>query len=320
MMITVESAKDYIPPKESPEKYEARFQDILSRIPEVPEGQDASSLDETDLQQAKEDLLEKYKGGLEQEVEFIFSVVEQLRAQREISRLKAASDGKNEEEIDRIKLNLTETLFFESAFLLANRRDEDYLRSLIDATYQIAWRFRETSEWRALHKGLLGEVGLYRLLEKRGLSPTLPYPRQDARRHIDMWADAYMSVGRQNIPIRLAIQVKHTSFAQKPHFLQLEEDIDAWASAELKRLAEKENSEAGIVRFSELAEKLKKDFGEMQEDCRQRNAKSLGDRTKKQIEPAVVIFPEGSRDNPCINFYTGEPNEKYFKDFEMKLE
>lgn len=321
-MIIAESAKnkDYISPEELPEKYEARFQDILNSIPEKER---AGALGVNETKSIKSGLLEKYKG-LEQEIEFVFSEIEQLKDQERIGKLKEY--GKQgtitpggEEEIRGIKLNLTESFFLQSAYILANRKDEDYLKGLLDLTDKIAWRLRETRAWRGIRKGLLGEVGLYRLLEKRGFSPSLPHPREDANLHVDMWAETEMAVGRKKVPVKLAIQMKHTAFASKPRFLQSEDDLDAWMSEEMRRLTdERGSSEEGIARFTELAQKLKGDFREMEENCRRLN-EDLSDRTAKQVEPVIVIFPEGPRENPSIDPYTGELNEEYFKNFKIEL-
>jgi len=287
-------------PRELPEKYEARFQDILNSIPEKER---AGALGADELKSIKSGLLEKYKG-LEQEIEFVFSEIEQLRDQERIGKLKeyerqGTITGGGEEEIRGIKLNLTESFFLQSAYILANKEDEDYLKGLLDLTDQIAWRLGEIKTWRAIRKGMLGEVALYRLLEKQGFSPKMPHPREDANLHIDMWGADKKSGNK------LIAQVKHTAFAQKPQFFQTEEELAAWMEETTKRF-KAEGNEAGETRFAELSAKLKTDFGEMEKYCL-----DISDDAK----PIVIIFPEGSLDP-----YTGELKEEHFKDFKIELD
>lgn len=289
----------HVPPKELPEKFEARFQDILNSIPEKER---AGALGANEIKSIKSALLEKHKG-LEQEIEFVFSEIDQLRDQERIGKLKeygrqGTITAGGEEEIRGIKLNLTESFFLQSAYILANRDDEDYLKGLLDLTDQIAWRLGETKTWRAIRKGMLGEVALFRLLEKEGLSPKLPHPKEDANLHIDMWAED------KKTGMRLIAQVKHTAFAQKSQFFQTEEELGAWMEETAKRL-KAEGNEGGEARFSELSEKLKTDFGEMQNYCLD---------IPDDVRPIVIIFPEGSLDP-----YTGELKEEYFEDFKIEI-
>ncbi len=291
--------KEERPPRELPKEYEARFQDIINKIPEK---ESASALGINEIKGVKSGLLEKYRG-LEQEIEFVFSEIEQLKDQerigklKEYARLKKITPG-GEEEIQGIKLDLTESFFLQASHILANQEDEDYLRSLLDLTDQIAWRLGESNAWRGIRKGLLGEVGAYRLLEKHGFSPQLSHPKEDASLHVDMLAED------KKTGARLVVQVKHTAFAKNPQFLQSKEELAAWLKEEAKRIKD-EGSERAITRFAELSEKLENDFGEMEEHCLD---------IPEEVRPVVVILPEGS-----IDPYTGELKEEYFKDFEMKI-
>ncbi|MBI4837015.1 MAG: hypothetical protein HY813_01250 [Candidatus Portnoybacteria bacterium] len=292
--------KEQVSSKELPEKYEARFRDILDRIPEKER---AGKLGADEAKSIKSGLLEKYKG-LEQEIEFIFSEIAQLKDQERIGKLKEYDGLKTltpggEQEIQGIKLSLTESFFLQASYILANREDKEYLRNLLDLTDRVAWRLGEARTWRAIRKGLLGEVALHHLLEERGLSPKLPHPREDATLHIDMWAED--EKGRAKI----IAQVKHTAFAQKPHFLQSKEELSDWLEGVGERVKD-DGHEGGVTRFAEMSEKLKTDFAEMENYCLDR---------PEEIKPVVVIFPEGS-----IDPYSGELVEEYFKDFEIKLD
>jgi hypothetical protein len=256
----------------------------------------------SEIKSIKSGLLEKYRG-LEQEIEFIFSEIEQLKDQERIGKLKEYERRKTitpggEEEIKGIKLNLTESFFLQSAYILANREDDDYLKGLFDLTDQIAWRLGEVKNWRAIRKGMLGEVALFRLLEKEGFSPKMPYPREDANLHIDMWAED------KETGTKLIVQVKHTAFAKKPQFLQSKEELDAWLRENAERV-KTEGYEGDETRFAELSEKLKSDFEEMEKYCLD---------IPDEVKPIVIIFPEGSLDP-----HTGELKEEYFKDFEIKI-
>lgn len=272
--------------KEDPKNYQGRFQSVLSKIPQV----DFELFDEKALFENKSQILEKYKKeNIEQEIEFIFSIIDHLKNQFEINKLKRNGLSNNDRRIQDLKISITESFYLDTNYILNNKTDREYLKSLFGVAQSIAEKCNSQKEWTGIKRGLIGQVGLYNFLEKYNLSPELASPKEDALQHIDMW-------GKTQEGASLAIQGKYMASAKEPHFIDSEEKLNKWFSQQKEILHEDQIKNLG---------KLLKDYKDMNDFC----------KNKGNTKPAIVILPRGSVDPD-----TGELVVKYFDNFKLQRE
>lgn len=320
-------------PLDFPENYETRHMEIANSILKElgrPQKVFIGSFTEDELQEIKARLYENrgqlkesekkwaemtdkekkkeiIKTDLRKEFEFIVLGIFQLRNQKELEKLKEKEKkglitDQEIERIEEIKIDLTESSYFQASYILANQKNTEYLQSLLGTIGYIANGIEDGGAWKSVERGLLGEVGLYHLLKKHGLSPELAHPKDDATRHIDMRAK-----DKENN--EFVFQVKHTYFSRRPQLLRTEDEINNWEKEELdyqeKMVSPPDEKEETKSRILEMSDKFKRDLKEMKEYCMEQNIRP----------PLIMLFSLGS-----IDSHTGELVEEKFEDFDKDFE
>lgn len=99
--------------------------------------------------------------------------------------------------------------YITSDFVLKNQGNREYLKKFWDFLRDISERL-DFNEYRmdGFRRGVLGQVGLYNVLEESELNPSIATPKEDAFRTIDMWID-------KEHPVQLKSKIKGNNKAIK---------------------------------------------------------------------------------------------------------
>lgn len=253
-------------------------------------GDDIRSITREDARELKNRVLTQ-NPGYEQEIEFIFSVVEQMIDQVEYDELKGKNQGKIESSTSkRLNESFAESLYLETDYILHNRQNKKYLSDLLNLCRELTEKLNVTREWQRAERGLIGQVGVNNFMEKFGLSPRLAKPKEDAFGKIDFW-------GKSEQGETLAVQGKSMWFIKQPAYLDSDMRFRQWFSQEEKKLKAGNDYKA-----LDLLYKLQDDYLTIK--------RSYANRP--DVKPAVVVLPTNSYDPS-----NGGLNEKYFKNFKF---
>ncbi|MFA4833345.1 MAG: hypothetical protein WC619_00680 [Patescibacteria group bacterium] len=251
---------------------------------------DIKTITREEVRRIKEKLLAENQG-FEQEIEFIFSVIDQMVDQVEYDKLKSENGGKIEGQVSkRLNTSFAESFFLETAYIIQNKDNRKYLSNLFDLCQATTEKLKVTKEWQRTKNGLIGQVGVCNFMERYGLSPRLATPKEDAFMKVDFW-------GKSEQGETLAVQGKSLRSAERPAYLDSDSKLEKWLGQEEMR-----SRKGGNGKVLNSLHKVEEDYRRVKKFC--------GDQPNTRT--VAIILPSESLDP--IN---GALDEKYFENFKL---
>ena len=90
---------------------------------------------------------------------------------------------------EAIRKELTEGRALIRSQILQNEGNPDYLNKLLDVPRTTLQKCGLGSDWNGLERGLIQELGVYKLLKEHLVNVTPSSPDEDAHHSIDFWAE-----------------------------------------------------------------------------------------------------------------------------------
>ncbi|MGC9048793.1 MAG: hypothetical protein ACP5IX_01045 [Patescibacteria group bacterium] len=219
-------------------------------------------------------------------IEAIFGIKDVARIEQELSVAKNKKLRIEREKLKEMMRNLTQWHFLLTN-LLIQIKDKSFASSFWSELGAIYKSFSDRPI-KGIRKGIVGQVGVYKTLEKFGLQPRIAHPDEDAFEKMDLWVSLPTA--------EVAIQTKYTQKIEQP--LIVKDDID-YPSVLIESL-DKET----YVSHYDIEQMIR-----LRESCRKK-AKQTG----KKIQSLYLSIPEGSFDPD-----TGEPTEEFLKQIEPEI-
>ncbi|MFA6106075.1 MAG: hypothetical protein WC745_00135 [Patescibacteria group bacterium] len=263
--------------------YNERFRKIeeaLSALPAV------ESLSLEKFKEIRQKFLAEFSNH-DKETEFIVLMIRDLIDQYRYDSLHGVQLSGDAREAESRTLNLSFARFMNigTKFVLTHGGNRDYLSDLFSLCGRIADRLESNSsspKWPGHKKGIIGQVGVYKYMEAKGLSPSLAAPSKDAFNRVDFWG---RTGGKQ-----LAVQGKCVGFLCEPAFLDNEKKLESWLKSEVAKVDEPHKADAAL-----RAREVSSDYRIMEKAC-------------KKAKPVVIILPWNS-----IDHVNGSLKEEYFE-------
>lgn len=222
-------------------------------------------------------------------VEIIFGVRDLARAEKELAATRDVSGEKRipKERLEELLKDLTEWQFM-TTNLIIHSRNLDFIKDFWQTYGEIHKTFSDQRE--TYKKGIIGQAGIYKTLEKLNFKPKLSHPREDAFEKTDLWV-SYPG-GKE-----MRVQAKYTSRVDKPLIISTEE-----ISYPAIMLYGKE-------RDTYISSKDIEEMMHLKEFCQRRSA-----REGKNTRAFYIAAPERS-----FNNLTGEPTPEFLKIVEEEM-
>lgn len=268
--------------KESEGKF---WSQIRARILGLKESCSEPKIFDGKYAELKEEFI-KINPGEAEIIEAFFEIKSLAEAQKEIQSFKDKGKKIEREKLKELMRDLTEWQFL-MTHLLTQFKDKSSA-AIFWSELGSLYKFFSGESLRGHKKGVIGQIGVYKTLEKFGLRPKIAHPDEDAFEKMDL------SVSLPTA--ETAIQTKYTERIKQP--LVIKDDID-YPSVLLEKL----DKETYISHY-DIEQMMR-----LRESCRKKSA-----RTGKKIEALYLAIPEGSFDPD-----TGEPSEEFLKQIEPEI-
>jgi|GEM_PF-5663155 len=270
------------------ENHQERLDNIKGELSVLPEIR-FLAYDKT--QETRDKLIARYPG-FKEEIEFIVSVIYQMLDQFKYNAVTGniPSQSARREESSALNISFAESFYLETSYILEHLDEKDYIKDLLCLCGDLARQLGTSREWMTARRGLIGQVGVYKYMDRLDLNPELAAPKEDAFKKVDFWGKS----GDK----KLAVQGKCAEFVNEPVYIDSREKLDSWVSQEVDK-ANKIQSVRKKEDARRTINKTKNDFIGIQRTYTK----------NKEIQPVIIILPWG-----LINYDDGSLKDEYFKD------
>lgn len=219
-------------------------------------------------------------------IEIMFGIKEVANIEQELRIAKSRKIRIEKEKLKEMMRDLTQWNFLVTHFF--SRTKDKLFANSFWAELGAIYKLFSDRPLRGIRKGIIGQVGVYKTLEKLGLRPKIAHPNEDAFEKMDLLVSLPTT--------EVAIQTRYTRKIKQP--LIIKDDID-YPSVLLESL-DKETyiSHYDIEQMTRLSE-----------SCRKKSK-----QTGKKIQSFYLVIPEGSFDSN-----TGEPSEEFLRQIEPEI-
>lgn len=219
-------------------------------------------------------------------IEAIFDIKDIAEIEKDLTTSKEQKKKIEREKLKDMMRDLTGWHFLVT-HLLSQNQDKSFAISFWSELGEIHKLFSDRP-LRGVRKGIIGQVGVYKTLEKFGLKPKITHPDEDAFEKMDLLISSPA--------VETAIQTKYTKRVKQP--LVIKDNID-YPSVLLDKL----DSQTYISHY-DIEQMMR-----LRESCRKKSI-----RIGKKVEALYFAIPEGSFDPD-----TGEPSEEFLKQIEPEI-
>jgi hypothetical protein len=223
-------------------------------------------------------------------IETLFGLKDLVEADMELNALRQKKEKIEPEKLKQLLRDLTEWQFTTTYFLIHAGRDRKFASTFWSECSDL-YKLFSGQKIQRYRKGIIGQVGVYRLMERLGLKPKLSHPDEDAFEQADLW------ISYPKSSEAISVQTKYTVRAQKPVLMSTDEI-----------------SYPSILRYEE-----KKDIYISQKDMHEmlhlkEKCQSKAKRSGKNVVALYLACPDGSFDG-----LTGEPKPEFLAKIEPEI-
>jgi len=222
----------------------------------------------------------------------LFEIGEMAQAEKRLfalnqeGRKRIRIEGRSEK-IRRLVRSLTESQFTLTHLLIQLEKHPEFVQSFWSEAGEIYRLFSEKS-FKGCKKGIIGQAGVYHLMDYFGLKPKISHPDEDAFDKTDLW------LSYPGSKEALALQTKYTQRTDRPIFLSTDE-ID-YPGTFIRNYAKEKDIHISHKDIDEMMH-LKQTF---------------------KHKPTIGFYfacPDGSFDG-----LTGKPKEKFLREVQPEIE
>lgn len=226
----------------------------------------------------------------------LFEIGEMAQAEKRLSVLKEKRKegtrikGRGEK-IRQLIRSLTEGQFTLTYFLIQLEDQPEFAQSFWTEAGELYRLFSQES-FKGYKKGIIGQTGVYHLMNHFGLKPKISHPDEDAFDKTDLW------LSYPGSKEALALQTKYTQRTDKPIFLSTEEI--SWPSI----------LHYGKEKHIYISHKDIHEMMHLKQTCEA--------ITSLKHKPTIGFYfacPDGSFDG-----LTGKPKEKFLREVQPEIE
>lgn len=223
-------------------------------------------------------------------IETLFGLKDLAEADTELNVLRQKKEKIEPEKLKQLMRDLTEWQFTTTFLIIHAGHDRKFADTFWSECSNL-YKLFSGRKIRGRKKGIVGQVGVYRLMEYLGLKPKLSHPDEDAFEKADLWV-SYPKSGEV-----MSVQTKYTARTPKPILMSTDEI-----------------SYPSILRYEE-----KKDIYISQKDMHEmlhlkEKCQSKAERSGKNVVALYLACPEGSFDG-----LTGEPTPEFLAKIEPEI-
>lgn len=236
------------------------------------------------LAQSKMEMIKKYPDR-QQEIEILYDLWEINRDQGDINELKEALAHDqwraelrhNKKKWDRVYNGFTSWNYSATDLLIKNKGNEEYFRQFWGVAEKISGVSGNVRDFEGIRRGLIGQAGVFHILEEVGVEPDLTTPTKDRFEKIDLEFKS-PEFGRG------AVQSKHRRKTQDLIF----EEIKEVPYPSFKASTGERYAASDIEGVSHV----------------------VAPKPEEGTRSFYVVIPEYLHGKTSLNPYTGEPTEE----------
>jgi hypothetical protein len=245
---------------------------------------DAADFNEK-YQNLKQEFIKNYPEYAEV-IEAIFDVKDVAEIETQLVLNKEKKIKIEREKLKEMMRDLTQWHFLVTHLLIDNQ-DKSFAISFW-SELGVIYKSFSNKPLKGIRKGIIGQVGVYKVFKKLGFNPKIAHPDEDAFEKMDLLVSLPTA--------ETAVQTKYTERVKQP--LIIKDNID-YPSVLLERLEQET-----YISHYDIEQMIR-----LRESCRRKT-----NRTGKKVEALYLAIPEGSFDPD-----TGEPTEEFLKQIEPEI-
>ncbi len=223
-------------------------------------------------------------------IEALFTLKDLVEAEAELNASRRKKERIKPEKFKQLMRDLTEWQFTTTHLLIHAGHNRKFVQNFWSECGQL-YKLFCGGEIRGRRKGIIGQVGVYRLMEYLRLKPKLSHPDEDAFEKTDLWVSYPQS------DEAISVQTKYTVRTKKPILMS----TDEISYPSILHYEKKKNI---YISHQDMREMM----------CLREKCQSKAKRDGKNVIGLYLVCPEGSFDS-----LTGEPTKEFLTQIKPEI-